>query len=186
MPGNEDWIRVYSSSVLAEIAGANVFPLEISQIITQYSFNSIVRLRWHPAKWPWEHGRACVRPPAADVILELSDTLRKVEVAFRRIRSETQGVGVLGGPGWGRSTRMMLAFDAAEDAATSEVALTSFNLKRQLGEALHWMGVTWTQLASRNCVVHVKLMYTPRSKYTRTPAERQELRVWRERRQQML
>ena len=106
-------------------------------------------------KGPWLHvlpeGE---RRPFDDIILELSDLLIKVFLAYQRFCYEIVGPDRRRRASQAWRARLFLTFDGV--AENSEVELSLPQLYRQLAEALHEMGVTWDQLRARLFVVNIK------------------------------
>ena len=160
-PSISPWTRAFKNPVLEKIQDVLPLPLTILEIVVDYGFHSTICLRVQKDldEGPWLHvlpeGQRC---PFDDIILELSldlsDPLIKVFLAYQRFCYEIVGPDRRRRASQAWRARLFLTFDGV--AENSEVELSLPHLNRQLGEALHGMGVTWDQLRARLFVVNVK------------------------------
>ena len=161
LPSIPLWTRAFRNPVLEKIQDVLPLPLTILEIVVDYGFHSTICLRVQKDldEGPWLHvlpeGE---RRPFNDIILELSldlsDPLIKVILAYQRFCSEIVGPDRRRRASQAWRARLFLTFDGV--AENSEVELSLPQLYRQLGEALHEMGVTWDQLRARLFVVNIK------------------------------
>ena len=159
------WIQSYRNPILEKIQNVLPFPSTILGIVVDYGFHTTIRLRHSTNLNEFQLTTVTERPPVDDIILELSDPLcdfvrvisrrTPLKMAYQRFvkRIFKQWEGRNHVPQAWRS-HYFLAFDGV--AENSQVDLSLPNLHRQLGEALHGMGVTWDQLQARVFVVNYK------------------------------
>jgi hypothetical protein len=165
------WIKAYHglyARELEQIELAAILPHTLAETVAEYCLSSPVRVRiqHNLSQWPWLKLAAV---PLVEINMELSDTLSTVVVAFQKLptyRTPPSG-----------SARLVLAQNiplnggktirGLDYSEGNEVEFTMPNLNRQLGEALHGMGVTWRQLHASQFVVHVRLDYIKISTYFR-------------------